>query len=56
MATLRHAVGAHPRIPGARLSYKPGALLRRLREMKARGWRFSFLTELAQSVSEYHWL
>jgi len=56
MAILRNAVGAPPRIPGAQLSPKPGALLRRLREMKARGRRFSFVSELAQQVSEYYWL
>lgn len=56
MTSLRQAVGAHPRIPGARLPPKPGALLRRLREMNARGWKFSDLPDLAQRVSEYYWL
>lgn len=56
MTTIRHAVDAHPRRPGVKLSAKPGALVRRLREMKARGWHFSLVPELAQQVSEYCWL
>ena len=56
MALIRAAVGAHPRIPGQRLCFKPGALLRRLREMKNRGWRFYSTADLAQQVSEYYWL
>lgn len=53
MATVRQAVGAHPRIPGDRLSYQPGALLRRLRQFRDRGWSFSSVSELAQQISEY---
>jgi hypothetical protein len=56
MMTIRQAVYTHPRDPGAKMSPKPGALLRRLREFKARGWKFHQVTELAQQVSEYHWL
>jgi len=56
MALMRAAVGAHPRIPGQRLCFTPGALLRRLRKMKNRGWRFYSAADLAQQVSEYHWL
>jgi hypothetical protein len=56
MAIVRQAVGAHPRIPGQSRPYKPGALLRRLREFTARGWRFHSPQELAQQISEHYWL
>ena len=53
MTIVRQAVGAHPRIPGQRLSFRPGALLRRLRQFRAKGWLFSDVRSLAQQVSEY---
>jgi nucleoid DNA-binding protein len=56
MTVVRRAVGAHPRIPGERLSFRPGALLRRLRQFRAKGWSFSDVRSLAQQVSEYSWL
>ena len=48
MATLQRAVEVHP--------FKPGALLRRLREFKGRGWRFGGVTSLAHQVTAYYWL
>lgn len=48
MATLQQAAEVH--------SCKPGALLRRLREFKARGWKFHSVDELAARVTAHHWL
>ncbi len=56
MLIVRRAVGAHPREPWQRLPYKPGALLRRLRQFKDCGWRFLSLETLAQQISEHYWL
>ena len=48
MATLQQAVEVHP--------FKPGALLRRLREFKGRGWQFGGIDSLARQVTAHHWL
>jgi hypothetical protein len=48
MATLQEAVEVHPS--------HPGALLRRLREFKSRGWQFGSVASLAHQVSIHYWL
>ena len=48
MARLQQAVEVHP--------FKPGALLRRLREFKSRGRTFSNVELLAHQTSTWHWL
>ena len=48
IARLQQAVEVHP--------FKQGALLRRLREFKSRGWRFDCVTSLAHEVASYYWL
>ena len=47
MARLQEAVDVHPS--------KPGALLRRLREFKSRGWHFDSVDMLARQVSAHYW-
>jgi hypothetical protein len=48
MATLQRAVELHP--------FTPGALLRRLREFKGRGWQFCGIDSLARQVTAHYWL
>jgi hypothetical protein len=48
MASLQQAVEVHP--------CKPGALLRRLRDFKSRGWTFGSVPLLAQYLSSWYWL
>jgi nucleoid DNA-binding protein len=49
MAILQQAVEVHP--------HKPGALLRRLREFKSRGWQFhNDIYSLAAQVTAQYWL
>jgi len=48
MAILQAAVEVHP--------WRPGALLRRLREFDSRGWRFCDVGSLARQVSFQYWL
>ena len=48
MATLQRAVEVHP--------FRPGALLRRLRDIKSRGWHFDSVDTLARQVSAHYWL
>jgi nucleoid DNA-binding protein len=48
MARLQQAVDVH-------LS-RPGALLRRLRDLKSRGWNFDNVESLSHQISACHWL
>jgi hypothetical protein len=48
MARLQQAVEVHPS--------KPGALLRRLRDFKSRGWRFAGIDSLACQLTAHYWL
>ena len=48
LATLQRAVEVHP--------HKPGALLRRLREIRVRRWPFGDVHSLAGEVSAHYWL
>jgi hypothetical protein len=48
MVSLQRAAEVH--------RYKPGSLLRRLREFKARGWQFGSVHSLAERLTEYYWL
>jgi nucleoid DNA-binding protein len=48
MTTLQQAAEFH--------SNKPGALLRRLREFKTRGWQFHDVYSLATRVTAHYWL
>jgi nucleoid DNA-binding protein len=48
MTSLQQAAEVHP--------CKPGALLRRLREFKARGWQFHYIDSLAARVTAHYWL
>ena len=48
MATLQQAVEVHP--------FMPGALLRRLRDIKSRGWQVGDIYSLAQRVASHYWL
>jgi nucleoid DNA-binding protein len=48
MARLQQAVEVH--------QSRPGALLRRLRDLNSRGWTFGNIELLAQQISACHWL
>jgi nucleoid DNA-binding protein len=48
VTALQAAVAIH--------AFRPGALLRRLRDFRDRGWRFTDLEELAREVSKCYWL
>ena len=58
MAKLQYAVKAHPQNPWEVLlaNPKPGALLRRLKDIKARGWQNFGVDSLAQQVTSLHWV
>lgn len=48
LARLQEAVEVHP--------HKPGALLRRLRELKARGYRYFNIRMMAGDISALYWI
>jgi len=48
MARLQRATEVHPS--------KPGALLRRLRDIKSRGYQFADIDSLAHQVTAHYWL
>ena len=56
MNILQLAVGAHPRIPGQRVPFARGSLLRRLRDFQERAWHFNSVESLARQISQHYWL
>lgn len=56
MEELKNAPGVNPYFEGERVAFKPGALLRRLRDIERRGWSPGHLYGLVHQIASLYWI